>query len=350
MFSIVTARFQDILSKFLLCMRSKIDYILEILELYNKTSLILHKENMSTVASTIKNFVIVVILYLLLIIVLPANRAAMHEYHLSPLQYHILLFVIVLPIIGVWFAAFFGYSQLKRYADAIHRTKHDKDFDQLSRGFRWLVWGFPIPSIVSLILNSIVNSHQGFKAADTILVSYLTLIISVVGFSIISSGSRGLIDHGKLQISSMAIKILVLIFVIIGTLYCFLTFRQLNLKDASSTNNPFYLPVWLLITTVTIPYLYAWFAGLFAAYEIALFGKHADGVLYQKPLRILAIGVMLVIAGSISLQYVTSVEPRTLHLSLNALLITTYSIRFVAAAGYLLLAFGAIRLRKIEEV
>jgi hypothetical protein len=301
-------------------------------------------------SSAIKSYFILVGLYLLLIIFLPANKIARAEYHLSILQYHILLVIVVLPLIAIWFTAFYGYAQLLRYAQSITISRESKGFAELARGCRWLAWGFPIPSIISIVLNAILNNHPGFKGADVIIDNYIALLIPLVAFSILSSGSRLLSHRALLQISARALKLIVIIFVVIGVLFCYLTFRQVNLRDTTSTDNPFYLPIWLMVITLTIPYLYAWFTGLLAAYEISAYARHSAGILYRRPLALLTIGIILVIAGSITLQYFTSVEHRSLHLSLDGQLVATDGIRFIAGIGYILIAFGASRLRKIEEV
>lgn len=310
----------------------------------------LRKDAMHRLTSALSSYTLLTILYLLLVIVLPANKAAMQAYHLSALEYHVLLFVVVLPLIAIWFAAFYGYAKLRQYADSISKTAEGANFDRLASGFMWLAWGLPVPSIISLILNSITNAHPGFRATGIIITNYIDLAIPLVAFSLISNGSRGLLDYARVRISTASAKLIILVFVVLGVLYCFLTFRHLDPHSAGSTNNPFYLPAWLMVLTIIVPYLYAWFIGLLGANEIMLFAKQSQGVLYRKSLRILAIGIIAVIASSIAVQYVSTVEPRLGHLSLNYLLAITYLIRIVAAMGYVLIAIGAIRLKKIEDV
>jgi hypothetical protein len=295
-------------------------------------------------------FVSLTFLILVLTVVLPANKAAMKEYHLGTLQYHILLFVLILPLVMIWFAAFYGYAKIKDYSSKIHSSAEGRDFNKLASGLMWLAWGLPIPTIIGLVLNSITNSHPGFHGSDIIIVNYTDLIIPFVAFSFISDASHGLMTHSRLQISNIARKCLVMTFVLLGVLYCFLTFRHLDLSHSGATSNPFYLPSWLVIVTITIPYLYIWFLGLLSGYELLVFGKHSKGLLYKKSLQILAAGVTAVIISSIALQYVTSIESRTAHLSLDTQLATSYVIRISDGLGYVLIAWGAIRLKRIEDV
>jgi hypothetical protein len=141
-----------------------------------------------------------------------------------------------------------------------------------------------------------------------------------------------------------------LVFVVGGVLYCYLTFRRFDPSSLGSTNNPYALPIWLMLLTVIIPYLYAWFVGLLAAYEITTYTKQVRGVLYKQALHLLVIGLLAVIIGSITLQYVSSVAPAAGHLTLNYRLLLITLFRVVDGIGFVLIAIGALRLRKIEEV
>ena len=48
------------------------------------------------------------VLYLFLVVALPANLGTMQNYHLSPTQYRILALITGLPIPMVWFVLFYG--------------------------------------------------------------------------------------------------------------------------------------------------------------------------------------------------------------------------------------------------
>jgi hypothetical protein len=133
-------------------------------------------------------------------------------------------------------------------------------------------------------------------------------------------------------------------------LYCYLTFRQFNPGSLGSTHNPYFLPIWLLLLTVIIPYLYAWFVGLLAAYEITSYSQQVRGVLYKQALHLLVGGLVAVIAGSILLQYISSVDPSPGHLVLDYRLLLVVLFRIVIGIGFVLIAAGANRLKRIEEV
>lgn len=305
---------------------------------------------MSKLATALKYYGIVAFSYIALALLLPANHIAQRDYHLSSGAYHALLFVVVLPLIGIWLGAFYSYARLKQYSHAVAETPEGVEFEKIGNGFRWLAWGSAVIAILTLLLNAIANEHPGFHAFSIIVANYGSLIVPLVGYSMISSGSRGLNISQRITISSKGAKVLVVLFMLIGVAYCFITFQRLNLHAMTASDNPYYLPAWIMITSVIVPFLYTWFIGFLAAYEMYLYSKHVDGVLYQRAIRALSFGIIAVIASSIVVQYLRSAIPRTGHLSLNATLLIINIIYVFMAAGYIFISLGARQLRKIEEV
>ncbi len=289
-------------------------------------------------------------LYFLLALLLPPVNLTMATYHLNPLQYHILLFVVILPVIPIWFAAFYGYDKLRAYAESIKRTAEGEDFAQLATGLGWLAYSLPVPAIISLILNALSNNHADFHPISIIITNYLNLLLPLVAFSILSNSARALTTHANMRIAIGQAKGMIVLFVTLGVLFCYFTFRHFDLISLNSVDNAYFLPVWLAVLSIIIPYLYAWFIGLLAAYEIVLFAKQTRGLLYREALSYLGFGVAAVIISSIALQYLVSIAPKNSSLSLNYLLAGVYVIEIVAALGYTLMAMGATRLKRIEEV
>ncbi len=303
-----------------------------------------------TVGSAVRSFSVLALLYTVLVFLLPANTASMRMYHLSPVAYHILLFVVVLPSLVVWYTAFYGSAKLQHYAQSISKAPEAAEFHRLARGMAWLAWSLPVPAIISLVLDSIADSHSGFHGASIILINYASLILPLVGFSVIATGARGLTARSTARTTIASARGILLLLIALGVVYCFLVFRQFSLTKLGSAQNPYHLPIWLMITTQIIPYLYAWFIGLLAAYEINGFGKHVRGLLYRQPLQLVAGGLTLAIIGFIALQYSTAVAAPLGHLLFNYHLVAIYVFRIIVATGFLLIAYGVNRLKKIEEI
>lgn len=296
------------------------------------------------------NFIGLVIIFFLLMIFIPANNVVMHTYNMSPHEYRILLFITEIPVVIIWFAAFYGYYRLREYTASIEKTKEEIVFKKLTLGILWLAWGFVLPTILALIFSMFISTSNDITPAMLIFENYISLLFPLVGFTIIADGAHRLITYEKLKSARISIRLLLLTFVACATLYCYFTFRNLNLNQLTSTGNPYYLPVWLIIFTITIPYLYTWLIGLLAAYEYSIFAKQVKGVIYRRAIQLVTVGVVLIIVDSIAVQYIHSIIPRTGHISLNSILVATYLLYFVIVLGFILITIGANKLKKIEDI
>ncbi len=297
-----------------------------------------------------QHFAWLAVFYVLLSLLLPASEVTRQAYGLTIFEYRVVALLVAFPTLMVWLAAFIGYSQLRGYANAIRKTPEGIYFDQLAGGTTWLAWSLPVSVIVPMIFNSIADHQHHFHASAIIISNYLTLILPLVAFSVIAAASRGLLATVKVKLTLINARLLIVAFLILGVLYCFFTFRHFDLTSLSSTHNPYFLPLWLMVLTVTVPYLYAWFMGILAAFEIILFRRNVKGVIYKRPLGLLVAGLLLVILSSVAQQYTASVEPRLAHLVLNYRLVLTLLFRLISGGGFILIALGANRLQKIEEV
>ncbi len=298
----------------------------------------------------VQRYVIVATLYVVLIFILPANTTVMREHSFSPIQYRALLFAVALPSLMAWLAAFIGYARLHRYAKSLAGTAEGSSFQQLARGCTWLAWSLPAPIILSFLFNSYANAHPEFRPTAVIISNYLNLIFPLIALTLIGIASRALTTSASLTFSVARARGIIIAFIVAGLLYCYFTFQRFDLTSFTSTNNPYYLPLALVVITVIIPYLYAWFVGLLAAFEIAIFSKNAKGVLYRQSLQMLVFGLVAVVLSSIALQYINTISPRVGYIVLDFKLILVTVFRILTASGFVLIALGANRLKKIEEV
>jgi hypothetical protein len=287
--------------------------------------------------------------YLLLSLVLPVNHNTEHAFHLSDLQYHVLILLIILPLTLIWLVAFYGYSAIRDYATLVEDTEEGDALRNVSTGLMWLAWGLPIPAIIGVIMSGIANAHPSFYGASVIINNYATLLFAVIAFHVLSTGSRLWTERANLRISLGWTKMLVLIFVIIGAFYCFFVFRNIgSLKHDQS--NPYYLGSWWLLVTVVVPYLYAWFVGFLAAFEISMISRNMKGLLYRQALQLVSRGLVTIVFSSIALQFFRITVPTTGKISLGVLLLIIYLLVFIIGLGYATLTLGARKLKKIEEV
>ena len=303
-----------------------------------------------TTLSLIKPFIGIAVLYVALICLLPANNIVMDNYNLTSGQYRILFFLVQLPYIIIWFTAFYGYSSLQKYTTSLKRSPESEDFRLIAKGVKYLAFGMPLISLIAICLNSISNMNQSFTPIAIITINYLSLLVPLIAYTTIRKGTHGLADRAKVKFSIADTRSIMFTLVIIGVAYCYFTFRKLNLDSLGASDNPYYLPAWLMISTVLIPYLFAWFSGLLAAYEIVLYSRQVQGVLYRQSMRLLSLGIVGVIAGGVGLQYLRTVLPRTGYITINNGLVWSYIFYVFLAVGFSLLILGAIRLKRIEDV
>lgn len=290
------------------------------------------------------------LLYIVLIFVLPPNQEVMKRHHLSAFDYKTLFLTLNLPVILAWLAAFLGYAKLREYANLVRNTPEGPHLSKLAIGLAWLAWGLPIRALVTLVLNGLSNEWSSLYSTAVIIGNYTRLIFPLVGFSVIGIASRGLMDMARVKFNFIASRVIALLFMGAGVLYCFMTFKHFNPSSLSSTDNPYFMPIWLVVLTIIVPFLYTWFVGLLASYEIILFSRNTNGVLYRRAFGMLVLGLLIVIASSIVLQYIRGIQPRADHLTLDFHATMVSIFRLINGGGFVLLALGAAKLKKIEEV
>jgi hypothetical protein len=303
-----------------------------------------------TSSKSTKIFIALLVFWLASAFFLPANRTTMALYDITAAQYSYLLFLVRLPIAIVWISVFYSYRMLHSYAVSLKDTPEGEEFNALRRGLLWMAWGFPIPAIASVLLHSIANQQDTFYSTALIISNYLYLVFSLVAFSYICGGGHRLATRSRVILATKHIRTLIAGLIVLGVLFCILiTARLTDPETLANSMNAYHLPNVLVWVTIVMPYLYAWFVGLFAAMEIMLVARRSKGIIYRQGLQLLAIGLVTVIVSMCMLQYFRSVVPRTGYLTLGGTLVTTYVINFLTGVGSVLVALGARRLKRIED-
>lgn len=290
------------------------------------------------------------IIYVAVIFLLPNSSSSLMSMHLDSIDFNVVTLIAAIPSIIVWFIAFWGYTKLRAYAQAIKKTKEGPHFNRLATGITWLAWSLPITAIISHTLDGIANKHVNFHPSAIIISNYADMLLPLIAFIIIASAAKGILGSTGVDLGKISARIIMVVFVIAGVSYCSLTLRAFDLTSLSSTDNPYFLPAWLMVLTLIIPFLYSWFIGLLAAYEITLSAYQTKGILYKRALFFLVAGLVAIIVSSIIVQYLNSVLPSTGHLVINYKTLVVIGFRVIDGIGFILLTIGANRLKKIEEV
>ena len=274
----------------------------------------------------------------------PRSISTLHRLDLTLLQYRLVSLTVLIPVVLIWFAAFYGYNKLRIYSDMIKDTPDGKHVSHLTTGIMILALGLPIAALIGASITIIIEHSPGFTAAGTIIKNYVSLVFPLLGFIFISLGSRGLSILSKKRPSYRSINILAGIFIAVGVTYCYLILTSSNL-DAT-----YHLPTWLIIVTLVCPYLYTWYLGMLAVLETHLYSRKAPGKLYRSTWNMLATGIGGIIIMQIAVQYISTATVQLSNLKLARLLFIVYVLLALLSVGYILVAIGAKRLQKIEEV
>ncbi len=286
-------------------------------------------------------------LYLIASLLIPLSRETREAYNLSLAQAHIISFITILPLFGIWFVAFYAYGLLQKYARAIRHDEEGVAFSKIADGVMILSWGLVAQAFASLILGWVGDQAGGMRATVVVLQSYITLIFPLIAFSYIWSGTQKLLGHRKNVGSLMASRTLLLVFAGIAAAYVYLVLRLH--EQSGSEVSP--LPALLLLVTIIVPYLFAWFSGITAAYELTVHARLTRGLLYKRALNLLAGGLAFLIVATIAMQYFNSMFLSNLgEFSINAVLLVDYLLLLMIALGYVIVIAGVRGLQKIEEV
>ncbi len=293
-------------------------------------------------------FAVLILLYTGLSLLPAPDAHTLSQYHLSSLHARILIATIVLPVIAIWLAAMYGFIKLKDYALLIKESRDGRAFNTISTGLLFLAIGSPLASVISAYFKLLVNTHPGWLANTTIINNYVSLLTMVIGLFFIAVGAEQLASLVKKKPSDQEQRNLVLLFILLSSFYSYFIITQ---PIHNSLNQRiYYMPNVLVILTLAIPYLYFWYRGLVASYSLYHYQKHVKGQVYKGSLSLVAYGIATVIVTSILVRLLVTISARISNLSLTPLLLIIYGFLIIAAAGYVLIALGAKRLRRIEEV
>ncbi len=201
-----------------------------------------------------------------------------------------------------------------------------------------------------VLLNALSYKLPGFHPAAIIITNYIVILLPLVAYTLIGIAARSLSSTIQTVFSIHKARLTIILLAIAGILYGYLTLRRFDLTGFSSTHNAYYLPLWIVTLTIIVPSLYAWFTGLLAASEILVFSKKIRGVVYKQALQLLVGSTVTVIGSLVALQYINSIAPRAGYMILDYKIVLVSLFRLCAALGFFVLAIGARKLQKIEEV
>jgi hypothetical protein len=289
-------------------------------------------------------FGVLLVITCVLALGLPPDPRALHAMHITSSEFRLAIFSLLIPYVVCWFCGFYVFAKLSEYTPYLKKSVEGAAFSKITKGMGLLAFGLIIPTMATLILGQIAQRHMGYKPTTTVMSNYISLLFPLLALNYISNGSRALANSTKIKSNIHNVKIFAAIFVVLSTLYAFLVSYNYH-----HYHNPYHLHIFALMITYVAPYLFMWFLGLISAYDFRLYSRNVKGILYKNALRTFANGIGLAICGSIVSQFIAG----TLGISeksLGPVLLVNYIILVIIGSGLVLMAIGANKLKKIEEV
>ncbi len=293
-------------------------------------------------------FSLLTISYILLSFLPSPLKTALKMYNLTPSSYRLLILPIISLVVISWIAGLYGALTFRSYSRLIGGTKDGEAIRMISIGLLILVIVQPLGANIAAIAGLIDRSHVNLVPTLTIMTNYTTILLTALYAGTIAIGAERLIKLLKGKVKAWPQSVWVAAFIIASSLYSY--FIVIEPIHTPLARRIYFLPNWLLLVSVAIPYLLIWYIGLSAVYKIYLYNRNVRGWVYKNALNYLAAGIALVIATSIITRVLTTVSNKLSQLSLTPVLFVIYGLLLINALGFVLIAFSAKDLRKIEEV
>jgi hypothetical protein len=289
-------------------------------------------------------FVILLVIACGLALGLPPDPHELARLHISAIGYRVAITTLLIPYALIWYTGFYVLAKLQEYCRYVKKTKEGVAFRKITAGIGVLAFGLVIPTIISLILDDIAQHTISFAVPDTIINTYITLLVPVLSLTLINGGSYFLMATTKARASLASMRVFAVLFILLSVVFTFLVMRNHAMRHSLHLNTV------LLILTFIVPYLYAWYAALMSAFELRLYSQFVKGLLYRRALVQFSSGIAIAIFGSIAIQFVQATIAERVSKSLGSLLVIEYVLLLIVAAGLLVMAAGTRKLKKIEEV
>jgi hypothetical protein len=296
-------------------------------------------------------FTTLAIVYIVQVLTSSVSPATQAKYHASAGQIHKLGLAVAVPYIVIWIVGLVGYLWLHSYTTYLGKDKDASGFRVLTRGVFLLTFWLPFSTLVGNLASSYYTTHPSSTATLVRLVNYVNILLLLPAFWWLYQGANQLLASAKIHYSSLTTKQIAL-FLAFSAVYVFLTFQDpVRATSADGVAKAtYYLSDWWILLTLVIPRLIMWYLGFSAAASIILYRRKVKGKLYKDALRWVSLGLVGIVSSTIVLRIVQSLTTQLAKLSLLVLFLVVYALLAIIAVGYVLLAKGASRLQKIEEL
>lgn len=285
--------------------------------------------------------------YLGLTLIPSPDRRVLTQYHLSPASYRWLLYPAIILLVASWILTVVAALGVLNYARLIKNSGDGKGFWIIGIGIIVLSLSQPLGGLITNMINHIERHVPNSVPTLTIINNYLNLFWTGLTLILLAWGAQKLLDIIKRPKDPINNSAWTIFFIVLSSVYSY--FIVIQPIHALLAKRAYFLPDWLLVATIAIPYTCVWYVGLRGAYKLYLYQRNVSGALYKQALNYLAAGFVVVVISSVATRIITTISSRLSQLSLTPILFIVYGLILIYALGFVLIAIGAAKLKRIEE-
>jgi hypothetical protein len=290
-------------------------------------------------------FIVASLIYIIATLVAPLTP---NRFNLTTAGSHMLQIAIALPIVLIWAVAVYGAERFNSYSKSIRRHPDGRALDMIARGLTILVASYIGTSLFGRLRPWAFR--DGWLPTYTIVANYLAVVFALVAFGYMYRGSVQLRRLIKAKDKGAKTAVVAVTLTAISVLYLIvlLNYDYRGSTPDATKYSSFYLPDWLILLTLALPYLIGWGLGIAAALNIGSYQRHVKGVIYQSALYRVIVGTLTVVVFSIVLQILIVFSTYFAKAGLADILLIVYLIILMYAAGFLIIASGTRKMTAIE--
>jgi len=255
---------------------------------------------------------------------------------------------VMLIILAIMLLAARGATAFKSYAVMIKGSKEATAIDLIANGLLLTLSYFLISTVFGALIPFYVKS-PGYDAL-VVIRDHIPAAISLGAYFLLYRGSDQLRKVANFETWTKGSAFIMFIFMIFAYIFV-LSFTKFqtpppNVGQATALT---VLPLNVLLFTLILPFLLAWFLGILATINIFKFSNSVQGKLYRLALKDLIKGLWFVIVLSMLIQFLSLSYKYLLTLKLGALLTIIYVLLILYGVGFMFVRAGAKRLSMLEE-
>ncbi|HSX45354.1 MAG TPA: hypothetical protein VLF39_04610 [Candidatus Saccharimonadales bacterium] len=295
------------------------------------------------------SFVVFVLISIFSAYFLPIDKTVLTKYSLSVFQYRLLVTSLLLPLIGIWTCAAYGFVHYKQYALSIRGSTQGKGTNTIANGLGIIALQLIVSGGFNTItsINSVKQAVGGDRGVQIISTGTAMLFSLVAGLLLYQGASQlnsSLAKHSKPKLFSKSL------YVLLATSVVFLIGIILSYPSYKPTNSVYkYVPLSVAIVGIWAPSLFVWTFYLLAVKYLHHYQHNVKGKVNRKALGLLARGVYFILGSSVLIQLIGTLNGVLANASLTPILVIVYPLIVAIGLGYLFIAEAATKLRQVES-